>query len=110
MPSIIERILEGTVCRSEVSYHNASILLAWIKDTDSHHTKEDCERGKDCVHAPGEMTIEWAVATTSEAVHLCTCGEHGNDNPEAAAEVIAGFRERWGGDTPPPTIHRKKGS
>jgi hypothetical protein len=100
--SIIDRIIAG-VCTSEVNFHNARRLIDWIEDTDSHHGPETC-KNKDCVHAPGVMSADWAATLVSEAMFLCSCGEHGVDNPAEAARVVAEFRAKWGQDMARPAI------
>jgi len=77
MHVIAERILGGEdVCPAEINEYNASVLLSWINDTDTHHTKEDCTRGKNCVHAPGQHTYDWAMFLLEEMSTVCTCETH----------------------------------
>ena len=99
MHPIFERVMAGeTVCRSEVNISNATTIIDWVRATDTHHTKDECRKGKDCVHAPGQFNIDWAATITEEAAFVCTCGEHGVDNPDEAAKVVSKFRAKWSGD------------
>jgi hypothetical protein len=109
MHPIAERIIAGeSVCRSEINEFNASELVAWIADTDSHHTKADCPNGKDCVHAPGEMTADWAATLVSEAMFLCACGAHGSQDSDEAARIIKEFRDKWDRDQRRPAVVKGK--
>lgn len=92
------------MCPSEINEHNATRLMDWVRDTDRHHTKETCRNGKDCVHAPGEMTIDWAATIMAEAPHVCTCGAHGTHDPSMAREVVVDFQNRWGETIGNPTV------
>lgn len=78
MHPLLDRIMadEHGVCPAEINRYNASRIYAWIEDTNSHHTKEECHNGKNCVHAPGEHTVLWAEALLTEAPSICTCGRH----------------------------------
>lgn len=94
---MIDRIIAGEICDSEINIHNADRIMRWVKDTDRHHTAETCnsQKKKDCVHAPGAHVVDWAAALVSEATFICTCGAHGVDNPGEAARVINTFITRW---------------
>lgn len=95
---IIDRIMAGeSVCPAIVRNHNAQRIVAWIRDTDSHHTAETCtsRKRKDCCHFPGEHNIDFAATVASEAANSCTCGEHGVDDPDAVARIGREFVERW---------------
>lgn len=95
---IIDRIFAGeTVCPAIIRMHNAEKVMAWVRNTDRHHTAETCRstKRKDCVHAPGPHTADFAATLASEAVNACTCGEHGTNDPDAVAAIGAAFIERW---------------
>lgn len=95
---IIDRIFAGeSVCPAIIRNHNADKVMAWVRDTDGHHTADTCRssKPKDCVHAPGPHTVDFAATLASEAANVCTCGEHGVDDPDAAAAIAAGFIARW---------------
>lgn len=95
---IIDRIMAGeSVCPAIIRNHNADRIMAWVRDTDRHHTADTCtaQKRKDCVHAPGQHTVDFAATIASEAANVCTCGEHGVDDPVAAAAIGRGFVERW---------------
>lgn len=103
---VAERIMFEGMCPSEINMHNANEIMDWVRDTDRHHTKEDCKSGKNCVHAPGDMTVDWAATIMAEAEHVCICGEHGIDNPEMAWEVVRDFQKRWGKTIGNPKVKR----
>lgn len=95
---IIERIMTGeSVCPSVPKIHSAERIMAWVRDTDSHHTKETCRssKPKDCVHAPDVHVVEFAAVLASEAANACTCGEHGVDDPAAVQRIGRDFIARW---------------
>ena len=96
MNQIFDRIMTGeTVCPAEVNRHNAQRIMDWVRTPETHHAANECRRGKNCAHAPTGMEIDWAATIVNESNHICTCGEHGVDNPEEAANIIAEFRTRW---------------
>lgn len=95
---IIDQIMTGqSVCPATIRNHNADRIMRWIRATDMHHTADTCtsRKRKDCAHAPGVQTVEFAAAIASEAANVCTCGEHGVDDPARAATIGAEFVERW---------------
>lgn len=107
MNPIAERIIDNGVCPSEINQHNASVIMRWVRDTDSHHAPADCTGKKDCIHAPTHKHIVWAATLVSEAPHICTCGEHGDDDPSTAADIIRGFRDEFSKDNKrPPKVKR----
>lgn len=75
---IVERIIEGSICPAEIRLHNANRIMQWVRDTDRHHSAEDCRsnKPKDCSHAPGEQTADLADTLTVEAAAVCVCGDH----------------------------------
>ncbi len=74
---IAERIVaEGGICMAEVHEHNATVLMAWVKDTTRHHAAEDCPNGKNCCHAPGAGEVELAASHINDMPQVCTCGVH----------------------------------
>jgi len=94
---IVDQIMQGSVCPAEIWLSNAERLMSWVKDTDRHHTADTCnaKKKKDCAHAPGQQTVEFAAAIASEAANVCACGAHGVDSPGQAATIAAEFIERW---------------
>jgi len=95
MHPIAVRILAGEqVCPSEVNIANAQTNMDWVRDTDRHHAREGC-KNKNCVHAPGAMTVDWAATLVSEAAHICTCGQHGANDPDIARKIVRKFHGRW---------------
>ncbi|MCA1799808.1 MAG: hypothetical protein LC650_00755 [Actinobacteria bacterium] len=94
---IIDRIMDGGVCDAEIRMHNAERIMRWVRDTDAHHTAETCtsRKRKDCAHAPGAQTAEFAAVLVSEAASVCACGAHGTHDPDHAATIGAEFIERW---------------
>lgn len=94
---MIDRIIAGDICDSEINMHNADRIMRWVKDTDRHHTAETCNarKPKDCVHAPGQHVVEWAATLVSEAANICACGQHGVNDPAAAAQIVNSFIRRW---------------
>jgi hypothetical protein len=110
MNPMAERILTGeSVCRSEINEFNAAQLVAWISDTDRHHTKDACPNGKDCVHKPEAMTAAWAVTLSNQARVVCSCGAHGVSDPVEADRIIAEFRSEWGQDNArPPKVKGRR--
>lgn len=95
---IFDRIMGGeTVCPAIVRMNNANRVMAWVRATDTHHAPEDCRsaKRKDCVHSPGQQTVDFAATMASEAMHSCTCGEHGVNDPAAVAAIGADFITRW---------------
>jgi hypothetical protein len=93
---IVNRILDGGVCPAEIAEHNAGRIVSWIRDTDRHHTADECsDRKGHCVHAPTVSDVEWAAAQTEMAAVVCACGAHGVDDPDQAATIVARWRDRW---------------
>ena len=90
---IIDRILAGA-CVSEINIHNATSIMDWVRDTDSHHDAKGCKK-KNCIHAPRPMDVAWAAALANEAQFVCTCGEHGTNEPEKAKAIVQEFRKEW---------------
>lgn len=106
MNPIAERIMDEGICPSEINEINATKIMDWVRDTDSHHTKDECTKGKDCVHAPAQMTVEWAATLVTESQHICTCGAHGAHNPGTATSVVSEFMVRWGKPIRNPKVKR----
>ncbi len=75
---IVERIIEGSICPAEIRLHNANRIMQWVRDTDRHHSADNCKssKPKDCAHAPGEQTADMADVLTAEAPTVCVCGGH----------------------------------
>lgn len=97
MNPMMERIVREGICPAEINMHNATRLMDWVRDTDTHHAKDECPNPKGhCAHAPGQMTVDWAATIVAEAAHICTCGEHGEDNPDTARGIVVDFQTRWG--------------
>lgn len=95
---IIDQIMTGqSVCPATIRNHNADRIMRWVRATDMHHTAETCtsQKRKDCVHAPGPHTVDFAATIASEAANVCTCGEHGVDDPDAADAIGRDFIARW---------------
>jgi hypothetical protein len=96
MHPIAEQIIAGvSFCPSTINQSNADRIMVWVRATDTHHTPADCHSGKDCVHSPGIAMGEWAATLVAEAEHVCTCGEHGTDNPAQARAVRQEWIDRW---------------
>ena len=75
---LAERIVTGEACPAEVHLHCAEKLMAWVRNTDRHHTLETCtaKKKKDCCHAPGQGEVELAADHVTRALRVCTCGAH----------------------------------
>lgn len=75
---LVERIMTEPVCMAEIHEWCATRLMNWIKDTDRHHTAEECTSSnkKNCSHAPGEGELELAIDHINTMPHVCTCGLH----------------------------------
>jgi len=95
---MVDRIFAGEInCPSIIMLDNAERLMRWVRDTDRHHTADTCaaDKPKDCAHAPGTQTADFAAMMVSEATNRCACGAHGVDDPARADTIVADFMGRW---------------